>query len=87
MEILFGTNILKITFEKEERFEGRKLVIKGEALNWGFDAYPDSMKWLKPYEAESIDDDTKKWIMKKILERKFESGFKIIVNGRGCNNV
>lgn len=83
MKVLFGTDILKITFEKGERFEGRKLVIKGEALNWGFYACPDTMRWLKPYENELINEDTKKWIIEKLLEKEFDTGFKIIVNERG----
>lgn len=47
----------------------------------GFDAYPETMKWLKPYEEEAIDDDTQKRIMNNILNKKFDTGFKIIVNG------
>lgn len=81
MKILFSTCLLKVVFDDGERFAGRKLVIKGEALSWGFDAYPDSMRWLKPYEDEEIDCDTQKWIMDRILEEKLDTGFKIIVNG------
>ncbi len=80
MEILFGTNLLKVTFDNEEEFAGRKLVIKGEALAWGFDAYPETMKWLEPYEEEVIDDNTQKRIMNNILNEKFDTEFKIIVN-------
>lgn len=80
MKILFSTCLLKVVFDDSERFAGRKLVIKGEALSWGFNAYPDSMRWLKPHEDEEIDCDTKKWIMDKMLEEKFDTGFKIIVN-------
>ncbi len=81
MKILFSTRLLKVTFEDGEQFAGRKLIIQGEALNWGFDVYPDSMKWLKPYECEEIDYVTQKWIIDRILEKEFDTGFKIIVNG------
>jgi len=78
MKVLFGSALLKITFEEGERFAGRKLTINGEALTCGFDAYPSSMKWLKPYEDEEIDNETRTWLMDRILEKKFEIDFKII---------
>lgn len=81
MKILFNTCLLKVTFDEGERFAGRKLVINGEALSWGFDAYPDSMRWLKPYENEKIEDEVKRWIIDKILQQEFDTGFKIIING------
>ncbi len=82
MEILFSTSLLKVVFEKGERFEGRKLLIKGEALSWGFDIYPDTMKWLKPYENDFIDVNTRNWIVNKILETNFNTDFKILIEGK-----
>lgn len=81
MKFSFSTCLLKVIFEEGERFSGRKIVIQGEALNWGFDAYPDSMRWLPPHENEELDENTKRWIMGEVLKQKFDTGFKIIVNG------
>jgi len=86
MKIKFSTALLIITFEGDERFAGRKLAIGGEALAWGFDAYPSGMRWAKPYENEKIDEPTQRWLMDKVIEenresnKKTEMKFKIIVN-------
>lgn len=40
VNVLFSSSKLLIEFLKDPYFEGRKLIIKGEALSCGFDAYP-----------------------------------------------
>jgi|GEM_PF-2566997 hypothetical protein len=79
LKVQFATDLLIVTFLKDAHFQGRRLAIKGEALSWGFDAYPSSMRWGKPYEDEEIDEETKSWIVNKILERKSPTDFKIIM--------
>ena len=80
VKVLFSSSKLLIEFLKDPYFEGRKLVIKGEALSCGFDAYPSTMKWTKPFENEIINDDQKKHILESINERINNSctGFKVI---------
>lgn len=56
VNVLFSSSKLLIEFLKDPYFEGRKLIIKGEALSCGFDAYPSTMQWLKPDENEEIDE-------------------------------
>jgi hypothetical protein len=57
VNVLFSTSKLLVKFLKDPYFEGRKLVIKGEALSCGFDAYPSTMQWLK--SNEKIDEQQK----------------------------
>lgn len=80
LKVEFSSSLLIVTFLQDERFAGRRLVIEGEALSCGFDAYPSSTRWLKPHETEEIDDETRNYIVKKILEEKFSTGFKIIMS-------
>jgi hypothetical protein len=68
---------MKVTFEDGERFNGRKLVIGGELLCNGFAAYSHTMKWLKPFEDEEIDGESKSWIINRISEDNSVSEFKI----------
>jgi hypothetical protein len=71
---------LLVEFLKDPYFEGRKLVIKGEALSCGFDAYPSTMQWLKSNENEKIDEQQKEYIRNVIYEyeKSCKTGFKII---------
>lgn len=80
VKVLFSSDTLIIEFLKDQYFEGRKLGIKGEALSCGFDAYPSTMKWAKPYENEEIDEHKKKHIRNVIceFEKNCKTGFKII---------
>jgi len=82
LEIKFALDLLIITFLKDDRFAGRTLTIMGEALSWGFDAYPSSMKWGKgkPYENEEIDDETRASLVRKILKYKSPTGFEITMH-------
>lgn len=84
MRVMFSSSTLIAFFDEGERFAGRKLRIGGEALSRGFDAYPSSMKWGEPYENEEIDNETKVWLMDRILEENLENGkktgFEILVN-------
>ena len=81
MDIKFSSDSLAITFKSDGRFAGRKLVIKGKASLCKFYAYPDSMKWLKPYENEKIDNETRRWIVNRILaSRPGKTGFEIIMH-------
>ena len=78
--MLFSSSKLLIEFLKDPYFEGRKLIIKGEALSCGFDAYPSTMQWLKPDENEEIDEQKKKYIRNVICEyeKNCKTGFKVI---------
>ena len=87
MKVEYSSDLLKITFEKNERFEGRKLTIKGEALSCGFDAYQSSMEWLKPYENEVIDEETQIYLVNKILEKEFSTGFIITIKNDQCADI
>jgi hypothetical protein len=80
VNVLFSTSKLLVTFLEDPYFEGRKLVIKGEALCCGFDAYPSTMQWAKPFENEEIDEQQKKHIRNVICEweRNCKTGFQII---------
>lgn len=80
VNVLFSSSKLLIEFLKDPYFEGRKLVIKGEALSCGFDAYPSTMQWLKSSENEKIDEKQKKHIRNVICEyeKNCKTGFKII---------
>ena len=86
MKIKFSTALLIITFEGDERFSGRKLAISGEDGPSAFVSYPSSMKWLGIYQGEDIDNETKTWLMDKVIEenresnKKTEMKFEIIVN-------
>ncbi len=80
LEIESFSDMLKITFLKDNRFTGRMLAIKGETLSLGFDAYPSSMKWLEPYENEEIDSETRALLVRKILRYKSPTGFKITMH-------
>ncbi len=80
IKVFFSSGILLIEFLSDPYFEGRKLVIKGEALSCGFDAYPTSMQWLKPNEHEEIDKKQKMYIRNVLceFERNCKTGFTII---------
>ncbi len=80
LKILFSTSKLLIEFLKDPYFEGRKLVIKGEALSCGFDAYPSTMKWIKPFENEIITDIQKRYILDSVNNeiKNYSTGFQII---------
>ncbi len=80
VKVLFSSSKLLIEFLKDPYFEGRKLVIKGEALSCGFDAYPSTMQWLKSDENEEIDEQKKKYIRNVICdyEKNCKTGFKVI---------
>lgn len=49
MAILFGTNLLKDTFDNEEEWQV-KTGDKRRSACLRSDAYPETMKWLEPYE-------------------------------------
>jgi hypothetical protein len=80
LKILFSTSKLLIEYLKDPYFEGRKLVIKGEALSCGFDAYPSTMKWIKPFENEIITDIQKRYLLDSINNeiKNYSTGFQII---------
>ena len=63
VNVLFSSSKLLVEFLKDPYFEGRKLVIKGEALSCGFDAYPSTMQWLKSNENEKINEQQKNHIL------------------------
>ena len=45
-------------------------MILGASLACGFGTYPSSMKWLKLYEYEKIDDETKVYLVNEIFAKK-----------------
>lgn len=80
VNVLFSSDRLLIEFLKDPYFEGRKLIIKGEALSCGFDAFPSTMKWAKPFENEIINDEQRIHIVESI-NKNLENcctGFKVI---------
>ena len=79
VDVFFSSDLLIVKF-LNGRFDGRKLGIKGEALSCGFDAYPSTMKWAKPFENELINDEQKRHILESINEKINNccTGFKII---------
>ena len=79
VDVFFSSDLLIVKF-LSGCFNGRKLAIKGQALSCGFDAYPSTMKWAKPFENEIINDEQKKHILESINERTNNScaGFKVI---------
>lgn len=79
VDVFFSSDLLIVKF-LNGRFDGRKLAIKGEALSCGFDAYPSTMKWAKPFENEEIDEQKKKYIRNVICEyeKNYKTGFKVI---------
>ena len=48
MKIAFASDLIKITFENNEPFEERSLVMYGEVLQNGFAATVSTMSWLSP---------------------------------------
>ena len=68
INVLFSSSKLLIEFITDPYFEGRKLVVKGEALSCGFDAFSSSMKWLKPNENGKTDKKQKIHIRNVICE-------------------
>lgn len=79
VDVFFSSDLLIVKF-RNGCFDGRKLVIKGEALSCGFDAYPSTMKWVKPFENEPINEEQKKHILDSIDARigGSRTGFTII---------
>lgn len=86
VNVLFSSSKLLIEFLKDPYFEGRKLIIKGEALSCGFDAYPSTMQWLKPDENEEIDEQKKKYIRNVICEYEKTVRLDLKLFGRMKNN-
>jgi hypothetical protein len=82
LKVQFSRSKLLTTFPQSSKYANRSIIIKGEALDWGFDAYPDSMVWAKPHKNEIIDAQTKREIMDEIITDNyiFTPDFKIIVN-------
>ena len=76
MIIKFSSDILKITFEEHEPYPGRSIIMKGEALDSGFDAALSSMLWLPSKDIVSNND--KQAIYSLIQKNNAESDFVIM---------
>jgi hypothetical protein len=78
MKLKFSKDLLKITFERDERFAGRKMEVGIKTFTRPIDrykwyrAYPSSMRWQKPYENEEVDDETRDFVVDKLLQKEEE---------------
>ncbi|MBQ3133569.1 MAG: hypothetical protein IJC17_04780 [Clostridia bacterium] len=57
MIIKFASDLIKITFEKNEPFEDRSLVVYGEVITCGFAAIVPTMSWLSPYKKDVSNNE------------------------------
>ena len=78
MKIKFASDILKITFEENEPFGGRSLVISGEVINHGFSAIVSTMNWLSPGKREPLSANEKALVSKLIQD--YNKGSKFFVD-------
>lgn len=77
MEIKFASDLIKITFEDNEPFAGRALMMYGEVLDKGFAAITSTMSWLSPNKGEVISDDDRETVRKLFFDHNQNNNFRV----------
>lgn len=77
MKIKFASDLIKITFEDNELFFGKALMMYGEVLDKGFAAIVSTMSWLSPNKDEVVSDADRDKIRKLISEHNQKDSFHV----------
>lgn len=77
MIIKFASDLIKITFEENEPFSNRSLIMYGEVLHKGFAATLSTMSWILPDNEEIVTSSDKAVVCKLICNYNKNSEFRI----------
>ncbi|MBQ7969077.1 MAG: hypothetical protein IJ292_04575 [Clostridia bacterium] len=75
MKIKFASDIIKITFENEEPFANRSLIMSGEVLDDGFAAIVSTIKWLPSDKENTLSDSDREIVCSLIRNYNKNSSF------------
>ena len=77
MKIMFASDLIKITFEENDPFARRSLIMYGEVLHHGFAANVSTMNWLSPGNGDRVSKSDKEIVCQLLRNYNKNSDFHV----------